>query len=76
MNSVRYITNEKGKKVEVILPIKRYEELVEIKNIYEEKMRILYSIKSGAKEILKDREDNHLNLELSDFIDEIEDYSN
>jgi hypothetical protein len=76
MNNVRYITNEKGKKIEVILPIKQYEELIEIKDLYEEKIRILDSIRCGGAEILKDRIDNHLNQDLSEFIDEIEDYSN
>jgi hypothetical protein len=76
MNNVKYITNEKGNKIEVILPITQYEELIEIKGLYEEKIRVLDSIKCGAEEILKDRIDNHLNQDLSGFIDEIEDYSN
>jgi hypothetical protein len=42
----------------------------------EEKIRILDSIRCGGEEILKDRIDNHLNQDLSEFIDEIEDYSN
>jgi hypothetical protein len=75
MNEVRYITNERGNPVEVILPIKRYRELMDFKNRYEEKMRILYSIKAGAEEILKDRIDNGLNQELSEFIDELENNS-
>ena len=76
MNDVKYITNEKGTKIEVILPITQYEELIEIKDLYEEKIRVLDSIRCGAEEILKDRTDNHLNQDLSEFIDEIEDYSN
>ena len=76
MNNVRYITNEKGNKIEVILPITQYEELMEIKDLYEEKIKVLDSIRCGAEEILKDRRHNHLNQELSEFIDEIEDYSN
>jgi hypothetical protein len=76
MNDVKYITNEKGTKIEVILPITQYEELIEIKGLYEEKIRVLDSIRCGAEEILKDRIDNHLNQDLSEFIDEIEDYSN
>lgn len=76
MNNVKYITNERGKKIEVILPIKQYEELIEIKDLYEEKIRILDSIRCGAEEIIKDRIDNHLNQDLSGFIDEIENYSN
>jgi hypothetical protein len=76
MNNVKYITNERGKKLEVILPIKQYEELIEIKDLYEEKIRVLDSIRCGAEEILKDRLENNLNLDLSEFIDEIEDYSN
>jgi len=42
----------------------------------EEKIKILDSIRCGAEEILKDRIDNHLNQDLSEFIDEIENYSN
>lgn len=76
MNSIKYITNDNGQKIEVILPIKTYEELVEIKNIYEDKIMILDSIRSGAEEIVKDRTENNLNQELSEFINEIEDYSN
>jgi hypothetical protein len=76
MNNVKYITNEKGNKIEVIIPITQYEELIEIKGLYEEKIRVLDSIRCGAEEILKDRIDNHLNQDLSEFIDEIEDYSN
>jgi len=75
MKDLKYITNEKGKKIEVIIPIQKYEELIEIKNMYEDRLRILNSIKSGAEEILQDRTDNHLNQELSEFINEIEDYS-
>ena len=75
MNNVKYITNEKGNKIEVIIPITQYEELIEIKGLYEEKIRVLDSIRCGAEEILKDRIDNHLNQDLSEFIDEIEDYS-
>ena len=33
-------------------------------NLYEEKLRILYSIKAGAEEVLKDRIDSGLNQEL------------
>jgi hypothetical protein len=76
MNNVKYITNEKGNKIEVIIPITQYEELIEIKGLYEEKIKVLDSIRCGAEEILKDRIDNHLNQDLSEFIDEIEDYSN
>lgn len=76
MSSVKYITNEKGRKIEVILPIKKYRELIETKDMYEEKLAILKSIKSGAEEILQDRVDNHLNQELAEFIDEIEDHTN
>jgi len=76
MNSIKYITNDKGQKIEVILPIRKYEELVEIKNLYEDKIRVLDSIRCGAEEIIKDRIENNLNRELSEFIDEIEDYSN
>lgn len=76
MSGVKYITNEKGRKIEVILPIKKYRELIETKNMYEEKLTILKSIKSGAEEILQDRVDNHLNQELAEFIDEIEDHTN
>jgi len=76
MNNIKYITNEKGNKIEVILPITQYEKLIEIKGLYEEKIRILDSIRCGAEEILKDRIDNHLKQDLSGFIDEIEDYSN
>lgn len=76
MQGLKYITNKKGKAVEVILPIKRYKELIEIKKLYEEKNRVLETIKSGAEEIVQDRINNHLSGELSDFIDEIEDYSN
>ncbi len=68
MNELRYITNERGKPVEVILPIKRYKELMDIKIRYEEKMRILSSIKAGAEEILDDRIDNGLTQELSDYL--------
>jgi hypothetical protein len=42
----------------------------------EEKIRIPDSIRCGGEEILKDRVENNLNQELSEFIDEIEDYSN
>jgi hypothetical protein len=76
MNSVKYITNEKGQPIEVILPLKTYRELLELKNTYEEKLRILSSIKFGAEEIIQDRIDNSLNQELSEFIDELEDYTN
>ncbi|MCX6580930.1 MAG: hypothetical protein NT166_12200 [Candidatus Aminicenantes bacterium] len=75
MNEVRYITNERGNPVEVILPIKRYRKLMDLKEQYEEKLRVLYSIKAGAEEVLKDRINNGLNQELSDFIDELEDNS-
>ncbi len=74
MNNVKYITNEKGKPVEVILPFKEYEDLVDFRNNYEERLRILTSIKKGAEEIIHDRIGNHLNQELSEFIDELEDH--
>lgn len=75
MNGLRYITDEKGKPIEVILPLKDYQELVKFKNTYEEKLMILTSIRNGAEEILRDRIDNHLNQELTDFINELEDNS-
>lgn len=74
MNSLRYITDEKGKPIEVILPLKDYQELIEFKNTYEEKLNILTSIKNGAEEILRDRVDNHLNQDLTEFINELEDH--
>lgn len=69
MQGVKYITNKQGKAVEVILPIKSYEELLEIKKSHQERQRILGSIKAGALEILKDRKENHLTQELTDFED-------
>ena len=75
MNSVKYNTNEQGQPIEVILPFKRYKDLVDFQSTYEEKLRILTSIKNGAEEILRDRVENNLNQELSEFIDEIESYS-
>ncbi|MCK4763708.1 MAG: DUF433 domain-containing protein [Candidatus Aminicenantes bacterium] len=42
------------------------------KNTYEEKLRILKSIKKGGEEILQDRIENHLNEDLSDFIHELD----
>lgn len=73
MQGVKYITNKQGKAVEVILPIKRYEELIEIKKSYQERQRVLDSIKAGALEVIKDRKEDHLTQELADFINEIED---
>jgi len=51
MNSIKYITNDKGQKIEVILPIRKYEELVEIKNLYEDKIRVLDSIGVEQKKL-------------------------
>lgn len=73
MNSVRYITDEDGRAVEVILPLQEYKDLIEFRDTYEEKLRILTSIKHGAEEIIEDRKHNHLQQELSGFIDELED---
>jgi hypothetical protein len=42
----------------------------------EEKIETFDSIRCGGEEILNDRIVNHLNQDLSEFIDEIEDYSN
>lgn len=41
--------------------------LIEIKDLYEQNVRGLDSIRCGAEEILKDRIDNHLTQDLSDF---------
>jgi hypothetical protein len=75
MENVKYILNETGEKVEVLIPFKDYEELVRMKQMYEEKYRILESIRCGAEEIKQDRLNNQLTEELTDFINEIEDYS-
>jgi len=70
---IKYITDDKGKKTSVIVPLNEWEEILKKNRSLSSKLKIFKGISDGIKEVNQSKKDGIELQSLSDFLNECKD---
>ena len=69
--NIKYITDTKGKRQEVIVPFNVWKNLIEELEGLHEKQQILYGLEQACQEVKQQEKGEHPEQTLEDFINEL-----